>query len=78
METLLASELQSLGVLGVKCKGYLQSVELIQRRVNVVIGLVRNTAPVKVKTLTSLPSFLTGSISKAKRQQTKLLILVMH
>lgn len=37
----LPSELQSLSVLGVKCKGYSQSVDLIQRRINVVIGLVR-------------------------------------
>ncbi|KAK3047705.1 hypothetical protein LTR09_010963 [Extremus antarcticus] len=34
------SELRFLGVLGLKCTGYFQSVDLIHRRVNVVIGLL--------------------------------------
>lgn len=45
----LAAELQFLGTLGLKCKGYSQSVDLIQRRVNVVIGLVRINATASVK-----------------------------
>jgi len=40
-DTIGVSELRFLDVLEVKCKGYSQSVDLIQRRVNVVIGLVR-------------------------------------
>jgi hypothetical protein len=72
------SELQFLDVLGIKCRGYSQSVDLIQRRVNVVIGLVRYTRTTYVNILTLHSSCLTGSTSKARKRRIKLQILVTH
>lgn len=73
------SELRFLGVLGLKCTGYFQSVDLIHRRVNVVIGLVRPSSAPQIKRETnSLYSFQTGSASKARKQRTISLIRVSH
>ena len=72
------SELQFLTALGAKCRGYCQSADLIKRRVNLVIGLVR-IFDVKVKKmLTTLRSSLMASTSKARRRRTISLTPVMH
>ena len=63
----LSPELQSITTLGLKCKGYLQSVDLIQHRLSVITGLVRIIMLVIGSTLTPEFSFLTASTNIARR-----------
>lgn len=74
----LSAEMESLSILHLKCKGYLQSVNFIQDRVKVVIGLVSAAGRCAKNVLIAAPSSPMGSISRVNILRTESQTLVMH
>lgn len=67
----LSREMQSLSVLHMKCNGCLQNVDFIQRRVNVVTGLVSTADPGEKIVLIAAHSSPMGSINRVSERRTE-------